>query len=257
MRSSPKTADGIRGQRPGRLTHELAQLVSSAPTRTRADAVDSRDVAQRLREDILSGALLPDQRLKFDELRDSYKASIASLREALLCLVSEGLVRSEQNRGFTVAPVSFADFVDITELRVQFEVQAMADSIKCGDDHWEAEIVTSLHLLLRIVDDSRGTLSPEWPSRHRRFHQALVAGCRSPWLLHFRSVLFDQAERYRSLGRLFRKTPRNVGAEHKALADAALARDVPKAIELSEKHIRSTVANVIANVPGLKNTKQR
>jgi hypothetical protein len=39
------------------------------------------------------------------------------LREALLHLLSEGFVRSEVNRGFTVAPVSLSDFTDITKLR--------------------------------------------------------------------------------------------------------------------------------------------
>jgi DNA-binding GntR family transcriptional regulator len=222
-----------------------------------SDDMESEDVAQRLQEDILSGSLMPEQRLKFDELRETYKASVASLREALQRLVSAGMVRSEQNRGFTVAPVSLADFLDITELRVQFEIQAMAASIKHGDDHWEAEIVTSLHLLLKLADETRGTRSPEWPSRHRRFHQALVAGCPSPWLLHFRDVLFGQAERYRSLGRLHRRVPRDVAAEHKALADAALARDVAKAVKLAEKHIRSTVENVVANVPGLNGCVRR
>jgi GntR family carbon starvation induced transcriptional regulator len=230
-------------------------FLSSAPSR-RHNALLPDDVVQRLREDILSGTLQPEQRLKFEELRIRYEASVATLREALLNLVSEGLVQSEQNRGFAVAPVSIADFRDITELRVEFEKQSIADSIAHGDDVWEGEIVTSLHLLLKLTEGA-GTRSPEWPARHRRFHQALVARCQSPWLLHFRSVLFDHAERYRSLGRRYRKAPRNVSAEHKALADAALDRDVSKAILLAEKHIRSTADNVIANVPGLNKLKQR
>ena len=228
-------------------------FVSSAPSRIR-DALLPEDVVQRLREDILSGTLQPEQRLKFEELRFRYAASVATLREALLHLVSEGLVQSEQNRGFAVAPVSVADFQDITERRVEFEKQAIADSIAHGNDVWEAEIVTSLHLLLKLAEGA-GTRSPEWPARHRRFHQALVARCQSPWLLHFRSVLFDQAERYRSLGRRYRKAPRDVSAEHKALADTALDRDVSKAVLLSEKHIRSTADNVIANVPGLNKAR--
>ena len=58
--------------------------------------------------------------------------------------------------------------------------------------------------------------------------------------------LFDQAERYRSLGRMYRKSPRDVGAEHQALAEAVLARNVARACDLGEKHIRSTVDNVVA-----------
>lgn len=231
--------------------------ITSAP-RTDADAASSFDVLRQIREDIVSGMFEPNERLKFEDLRDRYEASIGTLRESLLHLLSEGFVRSESNRGFTVAPVSVADLIDITELRVQFEIQALEDSIRHGDDQWEAEIVTSLHLLMKLISgDTPPTRSPEWPGRHRRFHYALVSACRSPWLLHFRGTLFDQAERYRSLGRMYRKSPRDVGAEHQALADAVLARNVALACDLGEKHIRSTVDNVVRNVPGLKQSRKR
>jgi DNA-binding GntR family transcriptional regulator len=231
--------------------------ITSAP-RGDADGTSSFDVLRQLREDIVSGAFQPNERLKFEDLRDRYQASIGTLRESLLHLLSEGFVRSESNRGFTVAPVSMADLMDITELRVQFETQALEDSIRHGDDQWEAEIVTSLHLLMRLISggDTPPTRSPDWPARHRRFHYALVSACRSPWLLHFRGTLFEQAERYRSLGRIYRKSPRDLGAEHQALADAVLARNVALACKLGEKHIRSTVDNVVRNVPGLKHARK-
>lgn len=228
-------------------------LITSAPKDASDTSGPSFDILRSIRDDIVAGVFEPNERLKFDDLRDRYVASVGTLRESLLHLMSEGFVRSETNRGFTVAPVSVADLNDITQLRVQFETQALADAIRHGDDLWEAEIVTSLHLLLKLVsEDDKPTRSAEWPARHRRFHHALVAGCRSPWLLHFRSTLFDQAERYRSLGRMYRKSPRDVGAEHKALADSVLSRNVASACELGEKHIRSTVDNVVHNVPGLR-----
>ena len=90
----------------------------------------SFDVLRQIRDDIVSGVFEPNDRLKFEDLRDRYRASIGTLREALLHLFSEGFVRSESNRGFTVAPVSAADLMDITELRVQFEKQALEDSIQ-------------------------------------------------------------------------------------------------------------------------------
>jgi GntR family transcriptional regulator, carbon starvation induced regulator len=233
-----------------------AILVTSAPKGAADREPAAFDVLRHMREDILSGQFEPGQRLKIDELRARYDASVGTLREALLHLLSEGLVRSAMNRGFSVAPVSVADLRDITELRIQFEVRAMSDAIKHGDEAWEAEIVTALHLLLKLgTGDAPVTRSAEWPARHRRFHQALVSGCRSPWLLHFRSTLFDQAERYRSLGRTHRRSPRDVNVEHQQLADAALARNVAKACDLAEKHIRRTVDN-IAKVLGLGAAKR-
>ena len=232
-------------------------MITSAPSPNSETNGSWFEVLRQMREDILAGVFEPNERLKFENLRERYTASIGSLREALLHLLSEGFVRSEANRGFTVAPASIADLMDITELRVQFENQALEDALRHGDDQWEANIVTSLHLLSKLMTDSpRPTRAPEWPARHRRFHFALVAACRSPWLLHFRGVLFDQAERYRSLGRMYRRSPRDVGAEHQALAEAVLARDVTRACRLGERHIRSTVENVVSNVPGLRPKKK-
>lgn len=225
-------------------------LITSAPRSPSQDDPNAFDILRKIRGDILSGVFAPGQRLKTDELRTRYDVSVGTLREALLHLLSEGLVRSEMNRGFSAAPVSLADLMDITNLRIQIEIQVLSDSILNGGDAWEAEIVTTLHLLQKLGTGGAAVARmAEWPERHRRFHQALVAACRSPWLLHFRSTLFDQAERYRSLGRLHRRSPRDVNAEHQLLAEAALARNVTKACDLAESHIRRTVDNILTTVP--------
>lgn len=236
---------------------DRAVFVSSAPRRATDSEIEAPDLLGRMRKDIIAGVFAPGQRLKTDDLRGLYDVSVGALREALLHLLSEGLVCSEMNRGFSAAPVSVADFKDITELRIKFEIQALEDAIRNGDDAWEAEIVTSLHLLMKLEGgDASVARRVEWPSRHRRFHQSLVAGCRSPWLLHFRSTLFDQAERYRSLGRMHRRSPRDVKIEHQQLAEATLARNKTMACALAENHIRRTVENILSNVPGLSDTRK-
>ena len=48
-----------------------------------------------LRSDILTGRLLPGQRLPFAELGTRYATSVGVLREALSRLVEQGLVQSE------------------------------------------------------------------------------------------------------------------------------------------------------------------
>ena len=95
-------------------------MITSAPL-ANSDATNgsSFDVLRQMREDIVGGVFEPSERLKFENLRERYAASIGTLRESLLHLMSEGFVRSEVNRGFTVAPVSLDDLMDITELRVQ------------------------------------------------------------------------------------------------------------------------------------------
>ena len=94
---------------------------TTAPQDVLAEDAATFDVLRRMREDILCCALKPDQRLRFGELRQRYGTSVGTLREALSHLVSEGLARTEAGRGFAVAPISLADFLDLSELRVWLE----------------------------------------------------------------------------------------------------------------------------------------
>ena len=76
-----------------------------------------------------------------------------------------------------------------------------------------------------------------------------MATCTSPWSLHFRSELFDQARRYHWLTMIHARSRRR--NEHLELRDAVLARDVDLACSLIEKHIRTTVEQAASEVPGL------
>lgn len=218
--------------------------VTTAPQNISGQDAASFEVYRQLRADIVNCVLRPDERLRFDALRSRYSAGIGTLREALSHLVSDGMVRTEAGRGFRVAPVSVQDLMDITEWRVEFEVRAITQSIQRGDDAWEAEVVTSFHLFSLVEVPARDApveALVAWGERHRRFHDALVSACGSPWLLHFRSVLFEQARRYQVLS-MMNGEPRlpRKDEEHRNLMKAALDRNVERAVQLAEQHIRKT-----------------
>jgi GntR family carbon starvation induced transcriptional regulator len=210
------------------------------------ELVSEIDLRARLRKDIVNCELAPGQRLKFEELRARYDVGIGSLRESLMQLEADGLVVAESNRGFCVAPVTIADLEDVTEIRVDIEKKALAQSIEHGNDAWEAEIVTALHMLAKLEADvaqNRADNRDLWDERHSRFHDALVGACPSPWLLRFRQVLFVQSQRYRTLSMLQSRKPGRVG-DHRALTELILARDTPRATAAMEAHIRRTAENV-------------
>src|SRR5262245_51885029 len=88
------------------------------------------DVLHRMRSDIISCALKPGTKLRFESLRDMYAVSFSTLREGLSRLVAEGLVTAEDQRGFVVAPVSIEDLNDLTYVRVLVERECVALAIK-------------------------------------------------------------------------------------------------------------------------------
>lgn len=196
-----------------------------------------------LRQKILLGEIEPGTKLKIEMLQREYEFSSSPLREALNRLAAEGLVSMDENRGFRVASMSVEDLQDITSLRLIVEPAALADAIAAGNDEWEGRVIAAFHQMKRTeerVPRSKQYFDADWTERHKAFHMALFSACRSSRLFILCWNLFDQAERYRRFSANNRKEPRNTTGEHRAIMEAAIARDAEKASGLIRDHILRT-----------------
>ena len=196
-----------------------------------------------LRADLLACRILPGKKLKIQELCDRFSVSLGAIREALSRLTSEGLVVAEPQRGFRAAPISAADLVDLTAVRVEIDSLCLKRAIACGDVNWEARLVAATHRLARTPErapDDPARSNEDWAEAHAAFHLALVDGCNSPWLLHLHALLYAQSERYRRLSVPFAISGRNVNEEHQAIVTATLARDAEAAVRLIIVHLEVT-----------------
>jgi len=196
---------------------------------------------ERLRQDILSGELRPQERLRIQALSERYAIGATAIREALSRLVPDGLVESEDQRGFFVAPVSRDDLIDLTQTRIEVEQMALRLAMERGDVEWESNLLSSLHRLSRTEPPTSPERARVWAQAHQQFHQALIAGCRSTWTLRLCRLLYEKSERYRNLSAQRTRTgDRDVAAEHRKLMDAAMARDTAAACKLLAEHFWET-----------------
>jgi GntR family transcriptional regulator, carbon starvation induced regulator len=198
-------------------------------------------VYERLRRDILVGRLAPGEKLRIDALRAAYEVGASPLREALNRLSAEGLVTQEDQRGFRVPPVSLEDLKELTRTRCWLNEVALRESIAQGGTAWEERVVLTHHRLSRtpVPNDAAAKLDSEWERRHREFHAALLSACGSRWLTGFCESLFDQADRYRYLS-LYAHEHRDFVGEHRAIMEAALARNTELAVGLLNQHVNKT-----------------
>jgi len=204
----------------------------------------------RIRAEILACRLPPGQKLVIADLCHDLGFSLGAVREALSRLTSEGLVEAEPRKGFRVAPITEAELRDITQVRATIESLCLESAIRHGDVKWEANIVATLFELSRLdlqdpADPAR--VSEVWADAHRRFHEALVAACDSPWLLRLRETLFVQSERYRRVSVPLNRAGRDLQSEHKAIADATIARDAATASAALRDHLQKTTRILIAS----------
>jgi DNA-binding GntR family transcriptional regulator len=217
-------------------------VTASDPVRASGAPTQTTIAIERLRTDIVTGKLRPNEKLRVQALAERYGIAASSLREALSRLVTDALVVAEDQRGFRVSPVSRADLLDLTEARVGIECLALARAIELGDVGWESEIIGAFHRLSRCREggDPASAETRHWGACHAEFHQALIAGCRSEWLLYFCRLMYEKSERYRMLATFARPPGRNALGEHEALMAAAVKRDREDACRLLGTHYRET-----------------
>ncbi len=196
----------------------------------------------------------PGERLRVDDISRKLEVSSSPVREALSRLSEQGFVRAVDNRGFRVAPLTIEDVKDLTRVRGLIESEALLDAIAHGDDAWEAGIVACGHSLALVEQRLVGqhvALDESWSERHRAFHMAFYAACRSPLLLELVSELFDRAERYRRFSASMRSIESRKHNEHDDLMKVVLSRNATEAAARFMDHIRGTESRVVAALQAL------
>jgi DNA-binding GntR family transcriptional regulator len=200
---------------------------------------------RRIRADIVFGRLAPGQRLGLDWMRETYGASISTLRELLSRLSSKDLVAAEGQRGFEMAPVSAGNFRELASLRLLLETHALEQSFAAGGLDWEGSVVSAHHKLAAL---ERSLLAGEpadaalWKRYDWEFHHALIAACGSRALLKAHAAAYDRYLRYQMVAVVLRGSA--AAEEHRKLLEAALDRDAATAREVLRVHINGCVDQV-------------
>jgi DNA-binding GntR family transcriptional regulator len=234
-------------------TAKAAPLAEFAP----ADAAEERPVDltatayEQLRSSIMRGQLKPGDKLAAEMLRQRFNFGSTPIREALNRLLAEGWVALEAKKGFRVAPVTEQELIELVTARSWIDGAAVAEAIRRRDLHWEEGLLIALHRLSRAVRRPSGDSAEnaEWEQRHRQFHQALVSGCGTHWIMRISEQLFDAAERYRLLA-ADAVPERDELDEHRAIIDACLAGDVALAVDLLTRHYSATSEVIVRSLHG-------
>jgi GntR family transcriptional regulator, carbon starvation induced regulator len=212
---------------------------------------------EHLLAEILDGRLAPGAKITISEVAVRLGFSPGSIREALSRLAAEKWATAAAQKGYSVAPISMEELTDLTGTRIVIEQLCLRAAIAHGDVEWETSAVAAYHRLHRIpvyVGDAAPRVNPAWVGAHMTFHEALAAGCNSPWMLSIRAMLYAQSERYRQLSAALDREDRDVDAEHKAILDACIARQADRACELIDSHLTRTM-KILLTSPRLRDGK--
>jgi DNA-binding GntR family transcriptional regulator len=203
------------------------------------------DIQQKLRDDIISGALPFGSRLRIDELACRYGVSHMPIREALRELHGEGLVVIEPNRGARVRPVHIGFVEDLFDIRSAVETMlARRACERRTEDHIRAlhEAEAAFEELVAAGDFA------SVPGANRRFHGVINDAAGNPGALSLvdRHWLLIAAlwQRYGYEGEWFDI----VIDDHQHLVRAIARRDSSAATMLMGAHIEKAKHRLLARV---------
>ncbi len=201
------------------------------------------EVAERLRELILSGELEPRERINENELCERFGISRTPLREALKILATEGLLELLPNRGARVGSVSEVEIHEIIEvvagleaLAVEFACSAATES---EIDAIEAKTLMMERAYQRGDDDTYFRLN-------REIHHAIMQASRNETLAGIYANLSSRIQRMRDRAH---KTPeqwRSAMEDHLEIARLLRARDKANLPRVMREHIRRVKEVIVA-----------
>ncbi|KRE33212.1 GntR family transcriptional regulator [Mycobacterium sp. Soil538] len=139
------------------------------PSRPALPATLVEVAGHRLRDAILSGQLVPGQKIVEEQLCADLGISRAPLREALRLLAQQGLVEHLPRRGSRVADWSPTDILQLFELRHVLERHAIETALPLPDPQTDLEPVRTA---LDRMDHAQDALDRD--DAHRAFHAAVV-----------------------------------------------------------------------------------
>lgn len=205
------------------------------------------EIADRLRDIILTGELQPNSRLNEVELCARFGTSRTPLREAIKILATEGFLDLLPNRGSRVAAISADEVEEMVEVVAGLE--AIAAELACR--HMTAAEFAR-------IEADHNTMVAAWKAEdettyfamNRAIHETIMAASRNATLSGIYHTISKriQTMRYRA-----HKTPeqwRRAIEEHERMLVLLKARDGEGLAQLMKEHIRGKKAPITAAYSG-------
>lgn len=197
-------------------------------------------VYAELRAAILNGLFRPGEMLRQEDIASRLGVSRGPLREVLPKLEADGLVRLYPRRGYAVTLLDPEDIVELFELRALLEKSLVALAVRNSSDADIESIRELNHHAKPLAAAEHSDRRVAWSDLNVEFHRRLLAPSGKRYHLQMHQSLCLKLEPYIRVEITLTGDLDNAQFEHDALLEAYAARDVDKAVELTEQHIRHT-----------------
>jgi DNA-binding GntR family transcriptional regulator len=148
----------------------------------------------RIRDEITYGKLFPGERITQSRFVAKFKASRTPIREALRQLESEGLIKFERNKGFSVSKLSIKQVDETFSLRWLLESYAtrlFAEKTSKNDVAYLKGVMGKLRVAAQTYDIEA------WEKNNDLFHYYIFSHCGNSDLISLINYLKRRVYRYK------------------------------------------------------------
>ncbi|MCG9714562.1 GntR family transcriptional regulator [Shewanella insulae] len=192
-------------------------------------------VVEVLREKILSGEIAAGEPLRQSALAEALNVSRIPVREALLQLEAEGLVKFEAHKGATATELSVDQVTELFELRALIETDLLAKAIPNLDDEMLAQAQGYLDELEAAFQQEDAVSS--WSELNTKFHSCLYQAADRPHTMEVVHGLNTNCDRYIRLQLLLAGGIPRAAQDHRDLLTYCRNQEIDKAVTLLRDHI--------------------
>jgi DNA-binding GntR family transcriptional regulator len=194
---------------------------------------------QALREAIVSGELLPSERLVEEDLARRLGVGRTAVRMALVRLEHDGLVERERHRGARVRRVSDREAVEILEVRAALESLAAGHAARRATPR----DVRDLRAIVRemAAKRERGDLMAV-SDANARLHRRILEMSGHETAQRLSATLISQIVRFQYRTVLLPGRPERSLREHTAIVEAIAAGDAEAAERAMRRHLSQVAA---------------
>lgn len=192
----------------------------------------AEQVAERIREAIVSGNIPPGTRLLEAQLAARLGVSRIPVREALTRLEAEGLVERTPYQGARVVHLT------TDQVRESFMLRSLLEGFaaKLATPHITPEEIARLRrVIAQLAKSAKAGRHEEIPALAREIHSTIYSRCGSAKLMRWISELYNQFPKSQRLSYRFEEPSQ----EYRNIVDAIEAGDAESAGRLMSEHIEN------------------
>ncbi|MEZ0172541.1 GntR family transcriptional regulator [Microvirga sp. TS319] len=194
----------------------------------------SSAVAEELRRRIVDGEFGAGFQLRQDALAAEFGVSRIPVREALMQLEAEGLVKIHPHRGAIVSELSTEEIDELFELRAWLEPRLL----KASAPHlMEADYIRLNEILQEYSSELRAMHIGRWGELNTEFHMVLYQHAKQPRSLAIIANLLQESDRHTRLQLSLTQGMERAAAEHAEILALCTQGKIGAACTLLKKHI--------------------